>query len=104
MPSKYAELARFEFKHDLPYRGYHHHRWIYQIKNNVLVGFPKMNFHEYVKFDFDNSTAAHTEIAFLWESKFDFNFLSPSQMLDNRSGADKFLELLEDDDLPLEQI
>ena len=30
----------FEYKSNcgLPYRGYHHHRWMYQIKNETLIG------------------------------------------------------------------
>jgi hypothetical protein len=103
MPSKYAEMTVFEYKSNcgIPYRGYHHHRWIYQIKDDVLIGVPKMNFHDYVEFNFDNLKAIGTEIAFIWEDGFDYEFLDPQQMLDNRIGPNRIFELFEDDDLIL---
>lgn len=101
MPSKYAELTKFENKSDLPYCGYHHHRWIFYIKNNILFGVPKMNFHDYINFEFDRAASLHTEIAFLWEQNFEYSFLEPSQLLDNRQGSNKLLDLLENDDLTL---
>jgi hypothetical protein len=103
MPSKYTELCIFEYKNgfNIPYRGYHHHRWIYQIKNNVLVGFPKMNFHDYVEFDMDASKTVGTEIAFLWENEFDYEFIASHQMLDNRIGENRLFHLFENDDLVL---
>lgn len=103
MPSKYAEMVVFENKSNcnLPYRGYHHHRWIYQIKNNVLIGHPKMNFHDYIQFDFDQTKGYATEIAFLWEGNFEYEFLDPHQMLDNRVGPNRLYDLFQDDDLVL---
>jgi len=103
MPSKYAEMVVFEYKSNcgLPYRGYHHHRWIYQLKNDVLIGFPKMNFHDYIEFNFDNEKGYASEIAFLWENGFDYEFLDPQEMLDNRTGPNRIFELFEDDDLVL---
>lgn len=103
MPSKYAEMTLFEYKSNcgLPYRGYHHHRWIYQIKNNILIGVPKMNFHDYIQFNFDESKAIGTEIAFLWKDDFDYEFINPDQLLDNRVGPNKIMDLFENDDLVL---
>jgi hypothetical protein len=103
MPSKYAELVTFEYKANcgLPYKGYHHHRWIYQLKNDTLIGFPKMNFHDYVEFNFDNQKAIASEIAFLWEGNFGYEFMIPCQMLDNRVGPNKIFNLFEEDDLVL---
>lgn len=103
MPSKYAELFTFEYKANcrLPYKGYHHHRWIYQIKDNVLVGFPKMNFYDYVPFHFNQEKAYGTEIAFIWEGKFNYEFVNPDQMLDNRVGPNRLMDLFGDDDLVL---
>lgn len=40
VPSKYRELSRFEGG----YRGYIHHRWIFHMKNNIFIGFPKINY------------------------------------------------------------
>lgn len=101
MPSKYAELTPFENKYNLPYCGYHHHRWIYQIKDDTLIGYPKMNFYDYVSFDFDQSKAVHSEIAFLWEGEFKYELLAPDQMLDNRKGENRIEDLFIDDDLIL---
>lgn len=103
MPSKYAELFTFEYKSNcgLPYKGYHHHRWIYKFQDNVLIGFPKMNFYDYVEFDFDYEKAYGTEISFLWEGEFKYDFINPDQMLDNRVGPNKLMDLFEDDDLIL---
>ena len=47
-PSKYRELSRFEGQ----YRGHIHHRWIFTIKNEVVYGFPKINYLE-TNFIFD---------------------------------------------------
>ena len=94
MPWKYSEMISFENKNNfgLPYKGYHHHRWIYQIKNDVLIGYPKMNFHDYV--DFNSNLPSNLkgiafdkyEMVFLWEDSFDYEFVGPYQMLDNRVG------------------
>ena len=103
MPSKYAELIAFEYKSNcgLPYKGYHHHRWIYQIKNDKLIGYPKMNFHDYVEFNVDIQKAYSSEIAFLWEGSFDYEFVVPHEMLDNREGPNKLYDLFQEDDLIL---
>lgn len=103
MPSKYSELISFENKsnYNLPYKGYHHHRWIYQIKNNKLVGYPKMNFHDYVNFEFNYEKACSTEIAFLWENEFEYEFIAPYDMLDCKTGSNKLFDLFENDDFVL---
>jgi len=57
IPSKYRELSRFEaycaegskFRKRTPYetvhhRGYMHHRWIFTIYKNELIGFPKIGY------------------------------------------------------------
>lgn len=100
-PSKYAELCIFEYKSGLKYCGYHHHRWIYQIKNNKLIGTPKMNFHGRYCLDFDEAYGEHSEIAFLWEDNFEYEFICASELLDNRNGPNRFLDLFERDDLIL---
>ena len=100
MPSKYSEFCRHENKFGFPYKGYHHHRWVYQIKNNVLIGYPKMNFFEYAELDnFDFEKSINSEIEFIWKDSFDYQFLYPHQMLDNRHGQNRMYELCKDDDL-----
>lgn len=102
MPSKYAEQTVFEGKEGMQYKGYHHHRWIYSIKNDTLIGYPKMNFFDYIDMNgVDWNAAIHTEIAFMWENNFDYEFVFPDQLLDNRYGPNRVYELYEDDDLVL---
>lgn len=68
VPSKYLELNR----HEGPYRGWIHHRWIWNIENDELVGYPKVNF-----VDFDSSFDVleqdkndnNIQIALFWENK-----------------------------------
>ena len=40
VPSKYREMSNVE---GIEYRGYIHHRWICNIRNNVFTLFPKIN-------------------------------------------------------------
>lgn len=79
-PSKYRELARFEGN----YRGYIHHRWIFTIKNNVVIGFPKIGYIEGC-LDFDvvaDVNAAKSDLSFYWKDTIEIvymnnNFLGP---------------------------
>lgn len=47
VPSKYRELSRFSG----PFRGFIHHRWIYDVIDGVLTAFPKFNLIEDKRFD-----------------------------------------------------
>ena len=47
VPSKHVEMARFEFGPN-GHRGYIHHRWIFEVKNNRFMGYPKLNVIEYM--------------------------------------------------------
>lgn len=99
MPSKYAEFTKFETRGGLEgYNGYHHHRWIYQIKNDILIGYPKMNFLEYAKLE-EGEVNTTVEIAFIWEDSFDYKLLAPHQLLHNTVGENLLYQLLEKDDL-----
>lgn len=97
VPSKYAELTAFECILQR-YKGYHHHRWIYQVKDNTFVGYPKMGFYEYIDINIDPSLAVHTEICFLWEKSFRFKFYAPFELVDYGH------LILQEDDLPLSLI
>ena len=101
MPSKYAELVVFENKNGIPYTGFHHHRWIYNIKNNILIGTPKMCFHQFIELNVDRQKSIFSEISFLWENEFEFEFIKPDQMLDNRKGDNKIFDITQPDDLNL---
>jgi hypothetical protein len=67
MPSKYAELKRREG----PWRGYSHHRWIYNIHGDDILGYPKINALDYFcEFDEIGSKCnreTNEEIQLLWE-------------------------------------
>ena len=88
VPSKYAEFAKFETCYGgPPYKGYHHHRWIYTIEDDIFVGYPKQGLLEHLALDEllggdpDMIIAQHTEISFLWEGDFEFDFIQPWSML-----------------------
>ena len=104
VPSKYSEYEIFENYFFLSgYRGYHHHRWIHQIKDNIFVGYPKMNTWDRINNDTWNSIPdkIHTEINFIWENNFDFSYILASKLLDNKEGANLINNIINDDDLVL---
>jgi len=83
VPSKYVELKNNV--EDSPYKGYIHHRWIFNIENNVFVGYPKVNFIEYVDFrSLQNTPASMHDLSFYWKSNIPIcyvnnNYLGPSK-------------------------
>jgi hypothetical protein len=103
VPSKYSEYCIFESHLNLNgHRGYHHHRWIYRLKNDILIGYPKMNtWDKYNNTNLEKANSTYTEINFLWKDNFKFNFISPHQLLDNRKGPPLIHEIAEMDDLIL---
>lgn len=84
VPSKYRELSRFE-KGSGGYRGYIHHRWIFNMVDGVFVGYPKINYVESADtfdkiMDIDDKKR---DLSFFWKDKIDIsyvnnNFLGPS--------------------------
>ena len=79
-PSKYRELAKFQGD----YRGYIHHRWIFTVKNNVVIGFPKIGMIENCKaFDSIADLSEHkADLSFYWKDAIEIvylnnNFLGP---------------------------
>jgi len=80
-PSKYRELSRFEGQ----YRGHIHHRWIFTIKNEVVYGFPKINYLE-TNFIFDrvsDISENKSDLSFFWKDTIPLkyinnNFLGPN--------------------------
>ena len=77
VPSKYRELARFE-NHSNSYRGYIHHRWIFNMENGAFVGYPKINYVE------NNSTFdaiadlddRRSDLSFYWKGRVDIRYLN----------------------------
>jgi len=84
VPSKYRELMRFENGSN-GYRGYIHHRWIFDICNNIFVGYPKINYLDSTNIfdkisDMDENKC---DLSFFWKDKIDIeyinnNYLGPS--------------------------
>lgn len=76
VPSKFKELSRFESSYN--YRGYIHHRWIFNIENNIFMGYPKINYIETDnKFDSiaDNSEDKK-DLSFFWKDKIDIKYIN----------------------------
>lgn len=84
VPSKYRELARFE-RGANSYRGYIHHRYIFDMSGDVCVGYPKINYLDSTS-AFDNiATVADDkkDLSFYWKDQIDIvylnqNYLGPS--------------------------
>jgi hypothetical protein len=77
VPSKYRELSRFEIGPS-GYRGYIHHRWIFDIKDNVFIGYPKINYLDCNKIfdiiaDFDENKS---DLSFYWKDKIDISYIN----------------------------
>jgi hypothetical protein len=81
-PSKYRELSRFEGN----YRGYIHHRWIFDIKtNSEIIAYPKINYIEnnYLFDSISNMSENIKDLSFFWKDNINLtyvnnNYLGPS--------------------------
>lgn len=65
-PSKYVECGRW---YETKFRGWIHHRWIFNYENNNIVAYPKLPFTEYL--DYLNQIIKPNEdvheLSFFWE-------------------------------------
>lgn len=65
IPSKFREFSRFN-----SFRGFIHHRWIFDVIDGVLTGFPKNNFIEEKEFDAVNDGKQfYEELVIEWEGE-----------------------------------
>lgn len=79
VPSKYQELTRKEGL----YRGYIHHRYIFNKENDDFIAYPKLNF-----IDFDNRfdkissqlNSQNRELQFFWKDKIDLKIINNNYM------------------------
>lgn len=78
VPSKYTESGRMgNF-----FRGFIHHRWIWDVVEGKLTGYPKIPYFEHPKFDALNGHPDKWELVYWWEGKIDMrvvndDFLGP---------------------------
>jgi len=82
VPSKYWELQRRDLM-----RGGHHHRWIFDHKDNNLIAYPKINLIEYMtpyqEMDEIIQKNSFLELRLFWKDAIDFevinnDYLGPS--------------------------
>jgi len=75
VPSKYAESKRT----GTPYRGWLHHRWIFNNEGEKIVAYPKLPFTEYlqcldeISLQYNSSVA---ELSFYWEDTCDIQIIN----------------------------
>jgi hypothetical protein len=73
-PSKYRELSRFEGQ----YRGYIHHRWIFDASNNNIIAYPKINYIDST--DVFNKIAEYnhnvSDLSFYWKDSIDISYIN----------------------------
>lgn len=74
MPSKWVELTR----HNLPWKGWQHHRWVFDVIDNKLVCLPKLPYLEYM--DTENFRGRPEEIALFWDSELPSEILNADYM------------------------
>ena len=78
VPSKYHELSKVEGN----YRGYIHHRWIYDFRDGKFIGFPKLSFIEYETdlHRIADKSPAKGELYFSWEGTFSYEIVNNDYM------------------------
>lgn len=84
VPSKYLEMNKVEG----PYRGYIHHRYIFNSENGKMIGYPKLNFLEWderCEKLTKQLTSTNSELQLSWEGGFDLEIIN-----DNYMGPDVF--------------
>jgi hypothetical protein len=77
VPSKYRELSRFECG-PTGYRGYIHHRWIFDMRDNIFIGYPKINYLDSTNvFDkIADMDEYKSDLSFYWKDKIDINYIN----------------------------
>jgi hypothetical protein len=86
VPSKFIEMKQIEGA----YRGYIHHRYIYNFENGKLVGYPKLNFMENDhRFDYiaDQLTFENSELQLFWSDNFELRIINDNYMGPSKSAV-----------------
>jgi hypothetical protein len=82
VPSKYTELNRFS---DQSFRGYIHHRWIFDAKGNNITAYPKQCFLEYMPY-IENwtknnpRTEENAELQFYWKDDLNIEIVNDDML------------------------
>jgi len=81
-PSKYIEMTRHEFTNQKPagfWRGWQHHRWIFNKEHNDIVAYPKLSFIEYMgEFDklAEQKHIDNEELQWCWQDECIIKFIN----------------------------
>lgn len=76
VPSKYAELER---RSNAPFRGEIHHRWIWDIRDNVLIGYPKISFVDHIDYGHHEQKIkeyGNTELTMFWADTIKYSIIN----------------------------
>lgn len=72
-PSKYAECTR----HNRPFRGWMHHRWIFNYEQNIIMAYPKLAFTEHLDYlDVIHHDLVKEELSFFWTDSCDIQIIN----------------------------
>jgi hypothetical protein len=76
VPSKYYELTR----HEGQYRGWQHHRWIFDKQHSTLIAYPKLPFVDYIQ-EFDTiaqslNPQTNGELQCYWQDEVNLVFVN----------------------------
>jgi FkbM family methyltransferase len=97
--SKYREFSKIEGD----YLGYIHHRWIYSIKNNKLLGFPKVNFidKEPNLINIGDISNNVFDLSFFWKNDIDYSFINNNYLGPTVNDVKKYYNKLLNDDIDI---
>lgn len=96
-PSKYVELTKIC---DNKFLGYIHHRWIFTLKNNKLLGFPKINYIDTCRelTDLGPSSVEYKNLSFFWKNDLEYSIINDNYLGPTQESVKKYYnELLIDD-------
>jgi hypothetical protein len=94
-PSKYRELSP---NIEGAWRGYIHHRWIFDVKYNCVIGYPKISMIECNTF-FDkiaDSDSNKADISFYWKHHIEMSYVNNNYLGPNRDAVCGYYRNLKD--------
>lgn len=102
IPSRFIENARFEKKYAVAgYKGFYHHRWIFAMRYNELIGYEKSSYWEHVSLPglARADIIKVSELCFMWEGDFQFSFVNHAHCIGADNLPPRFSEVALRDDL-----